>query len=115
MTVSGEEKREDGSDDIRNSKVYGTLVWIDNLGTNNELVSVSGNWVVGAQDTITDRSVSYGVANAQHQNSLTKYPTKNSFSNKGTSKMVGFVIFLEAYAKINGNTLELRITSKFTS
>lgn len=115
MTAYAEEKYEDGSDGFRNTRVYGTLVWLDNFGPNNELVSVSGSWVVGAGDTISDRSVSYGISNAQHKNSLTKYPTKNSFSYQGTSKMVGFVIFLEAYAKISGNSLVLRITSSFTS
>lgn len=84
-----------------------SITWNDFLGTNNQLVSVSGSWAVG-DETISNRYVSYtsyDLWNNRLQN-LTKYPTSNSFIYEPTN-FTGYSFFLYTEATINSTSNDI--------
>ena len=74
LTAVSTTKTTSDSTDLDNVHAYLSVTWIDHLGVNNELVAVQGGWQT--ERTLYDRTVYYGV----DSNSVTKYPSGNSFS-----------------------------------
>ena len=91
-----------------------SLTWIDNLGIENELVSVSGGWSPGNNNQLTDRSVRYGADNDDDR-STTRFPSGNSFSYDGTSSMVGFMLYVDSTVYVYGRALRCRVVSSILS
>lgn len=79
-----------------------TLTWIDNLGVNNELVSVSGGWTANGR-TLSNRQVLYGVVGADgsflNGKSEIKNPTTNSYYYTPSKSLVG--LSLRAYSWVD--------------
>lgn len=115
LTVfSSDTKTDSGSAQKNGTTAYGSLTWIDNFGIENELVSVSGGWTPGYGEQLLDRSVTYGADNDSAKSAL-KYPSSNSFSYNGTSKMVGLLMYANIDVKVNGNSLNLRVVGSIFS
>lgn len=90
---------------------YGTLIWIDHLGINNELFGVTGQWLSDMSGYPTGRQVMHGVVGG---NSVTTYPTINAFSHYGSGlgTFKGFALFLETHCRTRyGSDVRLRIIS----
>lgn len=116
VVATGVEKTDSDNTSKHNSRAYASVTWIDNLGTQNELVSVSGGWNLGP-NTLTDRNVNYGVTSGSDNKREHRTPSKNSFSYQGTSDMVGFTLFVDTYAYIKeyNEALTLIVYSSFIS
>lgn len=67
-------KTTSGQNNIDNVHSYMSVTWIDNLGTDNELCSVSGGWET--ERTLSNRKVQYGVDDS----TKTKNPSGNTFT-----------------------------------
>lgn len=81
-----------------------TVVWIDNLGPDNQLISVSGGWIPG-DGTVSNRMVEYGLSySGVWDHVATKYPTSNSFSYAAPSDFVGLIINAFSTATCNGSS-----------
>lgn len=74
LTALSSIKNTSGTHDEDNVHCYMSVVWIDNLGPNNELQAVNGGWVT--ERSLYDRNVYYGVDDTM----ITKTPSGNSFS-----------------------------------
>lgn len=79
-----------------------TITWSDNLGPDNGLVTVSGNWA-SSTENIFDRRVSFGATDVDGNviDSFTKYPSDNSFSYSPTG-VTGYGFYLNTFAQISG-------------
>lgn len=96
--TTGKEKTDSDKITKRGVTAYASLTWIDNFGSKNELVSVSGGWNTGS-NSLRDREINYGVTNDSNKQ-LTRYPSSNSFTYKGTSNMVGLTLGINSFAVI---------------
>ncbi len=74
LTATSKTKVTSDTTDQDNVHAYLSITWIDNLGVNNELVSVQGGW--STERSLYDRTVMFGVDDYTR----TEYPTSNSFS-----------------------------------
>jgi len=81
-----------------------SLTWIDNLGTNNEIVKVTGGWNANGR-TLSDRQVYYGITrlNGGFISGLSesKFPTSNTFSYKPSKTLSG--LYLTAYSWVSSS------------
>lgn len=88
-----------------------TISWNDFPGTNNQLNSVSGHWIVG-DETISARKVYYSAADlwGNTLQALEKSPTQNTFEYEPTN-FTGYRFYLTSYATIDStsNRLEFGI------
>lgn len=84
-----------------------TISWNDFLGTNNQLISVSGSWAVG-EETISQRFVRYSAQDVRGNTLqvLTKNPTGNTFSYEPTN-FTGYKFFLYSSATIDSTQNKL--------
>ena len=101
------------SDDNTEDNVYAwlTLIWIDHLGTENEIVSVSGGWDPNGR-TLSNRLVMYGYSNALDSYYKSQRPTTNSFEYTNIGM---FGLTLTAHSSVNSggyteNPIEVWIT-----
>lgn len=85
-----------------------TLVWIDYLGTDNELVSVSGGWTPNGK-TISDRDVTYGQSSSGSYSSITAHPSSNSYSYDDLG-IRGLRLFAESEASISGASSTITVS-----
>lgn len=109
----GVEKTDSGSTTRRGTTAYASVTWIDNFGTKNELVRVSGGWDPG-DNTLSDRNVNYGVTTGVIRH---RVPSTNSFIYLGTSAMVGRTLFVSTSVELVGynESLELFVNSSIFS
>lgn len=112
LTVFSTTKTDSGTAQRWNTTAYGTVTWIDNWGTTNEMVSAAGGWTPGYGDELTNRVVQYGAMTDKMDISTAwRHPAENSFYYDGNSNMKGLVIFLDSTIDVNGSNLRLRVTS----
>lgn len=85
--------------------IWITMTWIDNFGTSNEIVSVSGGWAPNGR-TLSNRSVFYGVANITGDFVDDKYemksPNVNSYYYTPSKSLVGFSLLAYSWADSAG-------------
>ena len=79
-----------------------TMVWIDNLGTNNQLYRIYGNWNPNGR-TLSNRLVTYGWNNINDSYYESMTPTSNSY-NFYPLEIYGFQ--LSAVASVNSSGYE---------
>lgn len=87
-----------------------TMTWIDNFGTLNQIVSVSGGWTPNGR-TLSDRQVFFGVVDIHGSffdgQKVEKYPGTNSYSYSAPSNLVG--LSLRAYSWVRSAGYDLSI------
>lgn len=109
LTATQKIESNDNSED--NVYAWLTLIWIDHLGTENEIVEVSGGWDPNGR-TLSNRVVMYGYSNASESYFQSQRPTSDSFryTNIGI-----FGLTLTAHSSVNSggyteNPIEVWIT-----
>ena len=87
-----------------------TMTWIDNFGTSNQIVSVSGGWTPNGR-TLSDRQVFFGVVNIKggflDGKMVDQYPGANSYNYSAPSNLVG--LSLRAYSWVRSGGYDLSI------
>lgn len=73
LTAVSDVKNTGNTHEEDNVHCYINVVWMDNFGPNNELISVQGGWVT--ERSLYNRTVYYGV----DDNTITDTPTENSY------------------------------------
>lgn len=94
LTAVAKEKESSTEKEVFGVECYITIVWIDNLGINNELVSVYGGWTANDR-VLSERSVFYGVW--ETGDTTNKFPNKNTFSYSSNKTGLAF----EAYSWVS--------------
>lgn len=109
LTATQKIQSSDNSED--NVYAWLTLIWIDHLGAENEIVEVSGGWDPNGR-TLSNRVVMYGYSNASESFFQSQRPTGDSFryTNIGI-----FGLTLTAHSSVNSggyteNPIEVWIT-----
>lgn len=81
------------------------MTWIDNLGTNNEIVSVSGGWTPNGK-TLSGRQVWYGVqtVDGSFAEDLyeSRFPVTNTYSYKPSKTLSGFSLRAYSWVDVEG-------------
>lgn len=101
--VSGTLKNTGNTHDEDNVHCYATVIWMDNFGLKNELISVQGGWIT--ERTLYDRTVYYGVDN----NTVTTNPTSNKFSYDNLG-MIGAQIHVATTVRSKGYNPVIMLT-----
>lgn len=110
------EKTDSGtSETVDHTYAYGSILWIDNLGVKNRLLRVTGGWST-SDDVITGREVGYGISGKTADPLyVTQYPSGNTFTYNGNSRMEALWLCLETWVSVNGRKLRLRVTNHVTT
>lgn len=113
LSAFAEQRMDSGStyDDILGTSASGRIVWIDNVGFDNELVEVSGSWSSNGYQ-IDNQKVWYGARTNDPDDERVREPSSLSFKYSG-SGIDGWVLYLETYATFDGNALRLNVQSTF--
>lgn len=103
-------KNTTGTTSEDNVNCWITLTWIDNFGTDNEIVRVSGGWESNGR-TLYDRSVMYGVdtitGSFVEDQYETKFPENNSFNYTPSKRLSG--LSLRAYSLVRSEGYDTSI------
>lgn len=109
--VAGTSKDSYNDNYLWNCKAYGTIYWIDNLGTNNVMTAVDGGWEVASGVAISGRRAQYGNFRLPNQ-TVTSQVSSNKFNFSGLN-ITANELFLHTTAKLTKNgdseTLGLRV------
>ncbi len=76
--LTATEKIEPGTNEEDNVFAWLTLIWIDHLGTNNEIHEISGGWEANGR-TLSNREVIYSAYSLTTGESCRKRPTSDAF------------------------------------
>lgn len=97
LTVLATQKESSNEESEAGIVSYITLIWIDNLGTKNELIGVYGGWTPNSK-ILSDRQVHWGVDGNW---SGSGYPSRNTFyyttSKTGLHFSANTVVTVEDY------------------
>lgn len=97
--TNGRQTSDSGEETLHKVKAFATVTWIDNLGTENELVSVSGGWDPSSW-TLDERRATYGVFDGDTDHQISCSINSNSFSYDGNDDMIGMTLGVYTWAKI---------------